>query len=499
MSFIRLDPTDTVVTATQALEAGVAVEGTQTRALIPSGHKIATQAMAKGDVIRKYAQVIGYAAQDIAAGAHVHTHNVEFRNTDAAYEFGTNLRPATPASGDTFMGFRRENGDVGTRNYIAIVTSVNCSATAARMIAAHFTPEVLADYPNVDGVVAFVHGTGCGMADDGEGFAALQRVMWGYAKHPNHAGVLMVGLGCEMNQLDWLLEAYGLEQGPLFHTMNIQNVAGLRRTVEVGIDKVAAMLPLANAQTRTECPASALKVALQCGGSDAWSGITANPALGYATDLLVAQGGTGVLAETPEIYGAEHLLTARAVDRATGERLVDLIRWWEDYTARNKGSMDNNPSPGNKAGGLTTILEKSLGAAAKGGTTPLTGVYKYAAPVRASGFTFMDTPGYAPASVTGQIAGGCNLVCFTTGRGSAFGSKPAPTIKLATNTEMYGRMIEDMDINAGDMLSAGVSLEDKGREIYKMFLRVASGEMSKSEAQGLGDYEFVPWQIGATM
>ncbi|MEL6566187.1 MAG: altronate dehydratase family protein [Pseudomonadota bacterium] len=499
MSFIRLDPADTVVTATASLEVGVAVEGTQTRALIPSGHKIATQAMAKGDVIRKYAQVIGYAAQDIAAGDHVHTHNVAFRNTDTAYEFGTNLRPATPAAGDTFMGFRRENGDVGTRNYIAIVTSVNCSATAARMIAGHFTPERLADYPNVDGVVAFVHGTGCGMAGDGEGFEALQRVMWGYAKHPNHAGVLMVGLGCEMNQIDWLLEAYGLKQGPLFHTMNIQNVAGLRRTVEMGIEKVAAMLPLANAQVRSECPAAALKVALQCGGSDAWSGITANPALGYATDLLVAQGGTGVLAETPEIYGAEHLLTARAVDQATGERLVDLIRWWEDYTLRNKGSMDNNPSPGNKAGGLTTILEKSLGAAAKGGTTPLTGVYKYAEPVRAAGFTFMDSPGYDPASVTGQIAGGCNLVCFTTGRGSAFGSKPAPTIKLATNTEMYGRMVEDMDINAGDMLTAGVSLEEKGQEIYETFLRVASGEMSKSEAQGLGDYEFVPWQIGATM
>ena len=499
MSFIRLDPTDTVVTATQALEAGVDVEGTATRALIPSGHKIATVAMAKGDVIRKYAQVIGYAATDIAPGDHVHTHNVEFRNTDADYAFGTNLRPATPAIGDTFMGFRRENGDVGTRNYVAIVTSVNCSATAARMIAAHFTPEILSEYPNVDGVVAFVHGTGCGMAGDGEGFEALQRVMWGYAKHPNHAGVLMVGLGCEMNQIDWLLEAYGLKQGPLFQTMNIQNVAGLRRTVEMGIEKVAAMLPLANAQTRTECPASALKVALQCGGSDAWSGITANPALGYATDLLVAQGGTGVLAETPEIYGAEHLLTARAVDKATGQRLVDLIRWWEDYTARNKGSMDNNPSPGNKAGGLTTILEKSLGAAAKGGTTPLTGVYKYAEPVRASGFTFMDSPGYAPASVTGQIAGGCNLVCFTTGRGSAFGSKPAPTIKVATNTEMFGRMTEDMDINAGDMLSAAISLEDKGREIYETFLRVASGQMSKSEAQGLGDYEFVPWQIGATM
>ncbi|WP_299770961.1 UxaA family hydrolase [uncultured Tateyamaria sp.] len=499
MDFVRLDSSDTVVTATRTLEIGVDVDGVPTRALIPSGHKIAVRAMSKGDVIRKYAQVIGYAAGDIAAGDHVHTHNVEFRGTDVAYDFASNLRPVAPVSGDTFMGYRRENGQVGTRNYIAIVTSVNCSATAARMIAAHFTPELLADYPNVDGVVAFVHGTGCGMADNGDGFEALQRVMWGYARHPNHAGVLMVGLGCEMNQIDWLLDAYGLKQGPLFQAMNIQSVAGLRKTIDKGIEKVAAMLPLANQAVRELCPASELKVALQCGGSDAWSGITANPALGYATDLLVAQGGTGVLAETPEIYGAEHLLTARAIDQATGERLIDLIRWWEDYTARNKGSMDNNPSPGNKAGGLTTILEKSLGAAAKGGTTPLTGVYKYADSVRARGFTFMDSPGYDPASVTGQIAGGCNLVCFTTGRGSAFGSKPAPTIKVATNTEMYGRMIEDMDVNAGAMLSEGVSLEEKGREIYELFLRVASGEMSKSEAQGLGDYEFVPWQIGAVM
>ncbi|WP_299550828.1 UxaA family hydrolase [uncultured Tateyamaria sp.] len=499
MDYIRLDPSDTVVTATRALAVGVDIEDVRTRSLIPSGHKVATQRIAKGAPIRKYAQIIGYAAEPIAPGDHVHTHNVQFRATDQSYEFATNLRPVPAVTPDMFMGYRRENGQVGTRNYVAIVTSVNCSATAARMIAGHFTPELLSDYPNVDGVVAFVHGTGCGMADSGDGFEALQRVMWGYARHPNHAGVLMVGLGCEMNQIDWLLEAYGLKQGPLFQTMNIQSVAGLRKTVEKGIEKVAAMLPLANQATRQPCPASELKVALQCGGSDAWSGITANPALGYATDLLVAQGGTGVLAETPEIYGAEHLLTARAVDQATSERLIDLIRWWEDYTARNKGSMDNNPSPGNKAGGLTTILEKSLGAAAKGGTTPLTGVYKYADIVRARGFTFMDSPGYDPASVTGQIAGGCNLVCFTTGRGSAFGSKPAPTIKVATNTEMYGRMIEDMDVNAGAMLSDGVSLEDKGREIYDLFLRVASGEMSKSEAQGLGDYEFVPWQIGAVM
>lgn len=497
---IRLDPADSVVTAVRALDAGAPVEDAFAATSVPGGHKIATRRVAKGEPIRKYAQIIGWASEDIAPGDHVHTHNTEFRTPSRDYEFSTDLRPAEPAgSGDTFMGFRRADGRVGTRNYIGIVTSVNCSATAARMIADHFTPERLADFPNVDGVAAFVHGTGCGMAGDGDGFEALQRVMWGYARHPNHSAVLMLGLGCEMNQIDWLLEAHGLEQGPAFRAMNIQNVAGLRKTVEAGIRAIEEMLPMANEATRSPCPASDLVVALQCGGSDAWSGVTANPALGRACDLLVARGGTGVLAETPEIYGAEHLLTRRAVSPEVGGRLVDLIDWWEDYTERNRGSMDNNPSPGNKRGGLTTILEKSLGAAAKGGTTPLNGVYKYAEPVKAKGFVFMDSPGYDPASVTGQIAGGCNLVCFTTGRGSAFGSKPAPTIKIATNTEMYRRMADDMDVNAGDMLTGGASLEDKGREIYDTLLRVASGEATKSEAQGLGDHEFVPWQIGAVM
>ncbi|SFP43972.1 UxaA family hydrolase [Tranquillimonas alkanivorans] len=493
---IRLDSSDNVVTATRPLAVGD--DGATT--LVPRGHKMAVRDIAKGEPVLKYAQIIGWASEDIPAGAHVHTHNLEFRNLEQSYDFATNLRPAPePEKRDTFMGYRRDNGRVGTRNYIAVITSVNCSATAARMIADHFTPEKLAEYPNVDGVAAFVHGTGCGMAGSGEGFEALQRVMWGYARNPNVGGVLMAGLGCEMNQLDWLVEAYGLTPGPLFQRMNIQDVGGIRKTVELGIKKIEEMLPIVNRSEREECPASELMVALQCGGSDAWSGITANPALGYACDLLVAQGGTGVLAETPEIYGAEHLLTRRAVDAQVGQNLVDLIDWWQDYTHRNKGSMDNNPSPGNKKGGLTTILEKSLGAAAKGGTTPLTGVYKYAEPVTKPGFAFMDSPGYDPASVTGQIASGCNLVAFTTGRGSAFGAKPSPSLKIATNTEMFRRMTEDMDINAGRILTEGATVEEVGSEIYETLLRVASGEKTKSEAQGLGDYEFVPWQIGAVM
>ena len=498
--FVRLDPSDNVVTATRALEAGVDLDGVASAGLIPSGHKVATTAIPRGGAVRKYAQLIGYASADIAPGDHVHTHNVEFRPVEATYEFGTNLRPIAPAAqADAFMGYRRPTGRVGTRNYIAILTSVNCSATAARMIASHFTPDKLAAYENVDGVAAFVHGVGCGMRGDGPGFEALQRTLWGYARNPNVGGVVMAGLGCEMMQIDWLIEAYGLTPGPLFQTMNIQDKGGIRKTVEAGVATVEAMLPLVNEARRESCPASELMVALQCGGSDAWSGVTANPALGYATDLLTAQGGTGVLAETPEIYGAEHLLTARAVSREVGEKLLERIRWWEDYTARNHGSMDNNPSPGNKKGGLTTILEKSLGAAAKGGTTPLTGVYDYAAPVTARGFTFMDSPGYDPASVTGQIASGCNLVAFTTGRGSAFGAKPSPSMKIATNSEMFARMSDDMDIDAGRILTGEATLEDVGREIYEMWLRMASGEQSKSEAQGLGDYEFVPWLIGAVM
>lgn len=346
---VRLDTADNVVNAIETLQAGTDYDGITPNQNIPRGHKVATTAIKQGGPVLKYAQIIGYAREDIAKGDHAHMHNLDFRNVDQEYEFSTDLRPVEPAAeADTFMGFKRSNGKVGTRNFVAVLTSVNCSATAARMIANHFTPEIMAQYPNVDGVAAFVHGTGCGMAGDGEGFEALQRVMWGYASHPNVAGVLMVGLGCEINQIDWLVEAWGIENGPMFQSMNIQDVAGLRRTIEIGIEKVEKMLPLANEAVREPCLASELMVALQCGGSDAWSGITANPALGYAVDLLTAQGGTGVLAETSEIYGAEHLLTRRASTPEIGEKLIDLIKWWEDYTARNKGSMDNNPSPGTR-------------------------------------------------------------------------------------------------------------------------------------------------------
>jgi altronate hydrolase len=502
---IRLNTRDNVVVARTEILPNTEIpsEGVSTRAPIPRGHKIATVAVPKGEAVRKYDQIIGFATVDIAVGDHVHTHNCEFRMFERDYAIGTEMRNTPLASESerrTFEGYMRASGKVGTRNHIGILTSVNCSATVARYIANEFNRTgKLANYPNIDGVAAFVHATGCGMADSGEGYENLQRTLWGYARHPNFAGVLIVGLGCEVNQIPFLLDAYGLELNDTFQTMTIQEAGGTRKTVDEAVTRIVAMLPAANDIKRQTVPVSELTVALQCGGSDAYSGITANPALGNAVDRLVANGGTGILSETPEIYGAEHLLTRRAVSQEVGEKLIERIRWWEDYTARNHGSMDNNPSPGNKAGGLTTILEKSLGAAAKGGTTNLAGVYKYAEPVDAKGFVFMDSPGFDPASITGQVASGANLVCFTTGRGSVYGCKPSPSVKLATNTPMYQRMADDMDINCGVIADGDATVEQVGEQIFDYFLDIAGGRQSKSETLGFGDNEFIPWQIGAVM
>ncbi|MGK9233245.1 altronate dehydratase family protein [Inquilinus limosus] len=503
--FIRLNRDDNVVLARADITPGTPIpeEGVTTAGHIPAGHKMATRPIAQGEPIRRYNQIIGFATEAIAPGEHVHVHNCAMGDFERDYAFCADAKPTDyvpEAERATFQGYRRPNGWVGTRNYIGILSSVNCSATVSRMIAAHFERSGALDaFPHVDGVVAITHSTGCGMADSGEGYDNLQRTLWGYARNPNFAGVLMIGLGCEVNQIDFLLEAYQIQRGPLFQTMNIQNLGGTRKTVDHCIAKVMEMLPEADEARRETVPASELMVALQCGGSDGYSGISANPALGAAVDLLVRHGGSAVLSETPEIYGAEHLLTRRAVSREVGEKLIARIKWWEGYTARNGGEMNNNPSPGNKRGGLTTILEKSLGAAAKGGTTNLVEVYKYAEQMTAKGFVFMDTPGYDPASATGQVAGGAQLVCFTTGRGSVSGFKPAPCIKVATNSAMYRHMEEDMDINCGTIIDGDETIEQAGRRIFEKFLAVASGEQTKSEAQGFGDNEFVPWQIGAVM
>jgi altronate hydrolase len=499
---IRLHSNDNIVVARVAVGIGAPIEGENivSRSQVPAGYKIAAKPIAKGEPIRKYNVVIGFAAVDIEPGVMVHNHNMDFREFDRDYAFASEYQPVDmlpESQRATFQGIVRANGSVATRNYIGILSTVNCSATVVRKIADWFTPERLAAYPNVDGVVAFSHSLGCGMEMTGEPMALLRRTMAGYARHPNLAAALVVGLGCERNQLKGLLEEEQLEAGPRLHTFVMQETGGTRKTIEAGIAAVQALLPEANEVTRTTVPASHLTVGLQCGGSDGFSSITANPALGAAVDILVRHGGTAILSETPEIYGVEHTLTRRAVNRQVGEKLIERIRWWkEEYSVGRDVQINGKVSPGNQAGGLANIFEKSLGSSMKGGTGPLMDVYKYAEPVRSKGFVFMDTPGYDPVSATGQIAGGANLIAFTTGRGSMFGAKPVPSIKLATNTPMFRSLEEDMDINCGEILDGTCSMQTMGERIFQLMLRTASGEASKSELLGLGDNEFVPWQIG---
>jgi altronate hydrolase len=500
---IRLHEADNVLIAREPLALGQQIEvggnAVRMRAQIPAGHKVASTRIARGEQVRKYDTVIGLAARDIEPGDHVHSHNIEFIEYDRDPGFGLDVRPVDyvpEAERATFMGIVRPDGRVGTRNFIGLFSSVNCSATVIKKIAEWFTPERLKDYPNVDGVVAFAQTSGCGMSSPSYHFDVLRRTIAGYVRHPNLAGALIVGLGCERNQVADLVESQGLEQGALLRTMVMQEVGGTRETIEAGVAAVQEMLPAANAIRRRPVPASHIKVGLECGGSDGFSGITANPALGAAMDILVRHGGTAILSETPEIYGVENMLTRRAVTREVGQKLLDRIEWWKEYTRGHNGQFNGVVGPGNQQGGLANIFEKSLGSAMKGGTTPLQAVYEYAEPIDKAGFVFMDSPGYDPVAATGQIASGANLICFTTGRGSMFGSKPAPTIKLASNTPMFKRLKEDMDINCGLVLDGEVSVQEMGRLIFEEILRAASGRKTRSEALGLGDHEFVPWHLG---
>lgn len=504
----RLDLSDDVAVARTDIVPGDHLDAdgrvVTVTAPVPAGHKLAVRRVAEGAPVRKYGQVIGFASRPIRPGDHVHSHNLAFRAFDRDHRTGVDARPTDyvpEAERATFAGYVRADGRVGTRNYLAVLTTVNCSATAARAIARQVeTSGVLQRYPGVDGVVALTHTLGCGTAGAGnEGFELLRRTLTGYAHHPNIAGLLVLGLGCEVNQVRDLVDAWRLGPDRPVRTMTVQELGGTRRTVAAGVLAIEEMLPAAAALRRVPVPASELVLAMECGGSDAWSGVTANPALGAAADLLVRHGGTAVFGETTEIYGAEHLLTRRAVSTEVGDKLMERIRWWEQHVQADGSSIDNNPSPGNKAGGLTTILEKSLGAVAKGGTTALCDVVRYAEPITSRGLVFMDTPGYDPVNATGLVAGGANVLCFTTGRGSAFGCKPTPSIKLATNTALYRRMTDDMDLDCGPVAEGTHSVREMGQQIFDLILDVASGRRTASEDLGYGDEEFVPWQLSTTL
>ena len=495
---IVLSPADNVAVANGRLEAGASLPGgAVTGTVIDPGHKVALRAIPAGEAVVKYAQAIGRATQAIAAGEHVHSHNLAFEPGRMPVVPPSAPTPATDADKQrTFMGYRRADGRAGTRNFVGIIASVNCSTTVCKAIADEANRVLLPRYPGIDGFVPIVHGQGCGMSGTGEGMRVLHRTLAGYARHPNFGGVLMVGLGCEVNQLT-LYGQKGIAAGK--RHFNIQDAGGSRKSVEKALDVLAEIAEEIGGLKREPIPVSEIVVGLQCGGSDGMSGITANPALGAAVDILAAAGGTGILSETTEIYGAEHLLAYRAASPEVAKKLDGYIKWWEDHVVMHGASIDNNPSPGNKRGGLTTILEKSLGAVAKGGQTALNEVYGYAEKVTAPGLVFMDTPGYDPVSATGQVAGGANVIVFTTGRGSCFGSRPTPSIKVATNSALYRSMQEDMDVDCGVIATGDKTIPEMGRELFDLIVETASGKKTKSELFGYGDNEFVPWHLGATL
>lgn len=499
--FIRLDPSDNVLVARAPVAAGTAVESEDLVTLmeVPAGHKVAARDIAKGEAILKYNTVIGYAAQDTPKGTWMHSHNIRFDDVAKDYAFSRDYRPTQfvpEAERATFQGIVREDGRVATRNYLGVFVVGNCGATVARKIADYFDEERLVDFPNVDGVIPFVHESGCGMEMTGEPMDLLRRTIAGYIRNVNTAGALVIALGCERNNLGSFMEQEGLETSDRLRTLVMQDIGGTHATIEMGKAVIREMLPLANAVKRETVSAEHLVIGMQCGGSDGFSGLSANPALGVAMDTLVRHGGTAILSETSEIYGVEQVLTARAVTPEVGQKLVDRIEWWLEYNKGRDTQINGRVSPGNNAGGLANVLEKSLGGAKKGGNSPLMEVYRYAEPVKQHGLVFMDTPGYDPVSATGQIAGGANMVMFTTGRGSCFGSYPAPTIKLASNTPMYERMRADMDINCGVVIDGDADLEQMGQAIFEQLLRHASGEKTKSEIAGVGENEFAPWPIG---
>jgi altronate hydrolase len=505
---VRLRPEDNVAVAARHLSPGaelrIAGHAVTLAARVGMGHKVALVPIRKGEPVYKYGQIIGFAREDISPGEHVHVHNLAADDFERDYAFCRDC-PAPPPKAEPryWMGYDRGDGRHGTRNYIAIISTVNCSASTSKYISERFRQtDLLTKYPNVDGVVAITHKAGCAMQYGGPDHNQLDRTLAGFARHANVAAYILVGLGCETAQAIHLIEGQGLIQlngsrkKPLVIT--VQECGGIRKTVDAGVKAIAELLPQVNEWRRTKLSADKIVLGTNCGGSDGNSGVTANPALGVASDLLVAQGGTSIIGETTEIYGAEHLLTRRAVSRAVGEKLVERIKWWEWYTGIFGAEINNNPSPGNKEGGLTTIFEKSLGAIAKGGSTALVDVVGYAEPVTAKGFVVMDTPGYDPVSMTGIVAGGANVLVFTTGRGSVFGCKPAPSIKVATNTPLYEHMLDDMDVNAGVILD-GTPVDVVGRHIFDEVLAVASGKMTKSELNGVGEEEFAPWSIGPTL
>ena len=503
LSAIRLDETDNTVLALKDIPAGTFLpeEGITVLSDIPMGHKILTRFTAKGEPVLKCGTVIGYASCDAEPGTHMHNDTIAFDAVTEETAYCSDWKPTeyVPESERrTFRGFRREDGSVGTRNCIAVIACSNCAATVVRRIAAHFDGGVLSCFPHVDAVVPLVTSTGCGIEKSGVPLEFMRRVLAGTVRNPNFAGALVVALGCENNNIDAFFSETGLSAGTMLRRLVIQEEGGGRASVEKGIAAVEEMLAEAELFRRTDVSVSELRVALECGGSDAFSGVSANPALGKAMDLLVRQGGTAILTEPTEFVGIESALARRARDRHTAQQVMDMMAWWREYLKGTDSQINGKVTPGNNAGGITNVLEKALGSTRKAGSTGLNAVFEYAEPVTERGFVIMNAPSYDPVSAAAMFAGGANICAFTTGRGSLYGARHFPTVKISSNTRRWEIQRDDIDLNAGAVIDGEKTLDEMGREIFETLIAVASGQKTKSELFGMGDDEYVIWDIGTT-
>ncbi len=465
---------------------------------VPPGHRFAVREIAAGDYVCQYGQPIG-TSLGIEAGEWI-THENMSNDVPVIRDLPEDLHTPAPEyfpveDRGTFMGFRRADGRVGTRNFVLIVPTSMCASHEAAQISmmAEFLHYKREKYPNVDGVVAIPHNKGCG-CQDGSNLEIMLRVLANYADHPNVGGVILIDLGCEKTNLA-KVEKYLLKRELSFKKpvakIGIQEIGGTQAAIEKGLKIVEEMLPQVNEAKREEISVSELVLGVKCGSSDGFSGLSANPALGRAADLLVKSGGTVLITEVPEFCGAEHILANRAKDAETGRAIYRMIDWFKDYASKFGGVLNNNPSPGNIAGGLLNITIKSLGALAKSGTTRVEGVCEYAEAPKSKGLNLMQGPGYDQESTPALVAAGATVIVFTTGNGTTIGNAIAPVIKLASNNRIFKQMSRDIDVSAGNIIEGTETIDAVGERVFEHIQRVSSGEiLAKAEENKHREFQF---------
>lgn len=499
---IIVDPNDNVAVVKKSTFSDLEVvlpngKTVQVRGAVPPGHRFATRDISAGEFVLQFGQPIG-TSLGIRSGEQI-THSNMTNDVPIVRDLPENLHTPAPDylpvdERGTFMGYKRPDGRVGTRNYVLIVPTSMCASHEAQQIStiAEFTLYSREKYPNVDGVVAIPHNKGCG-CQEGSTIDVMLRTLSNYADHPNVGGVILIDLGCEKTNLAQV-ERYLLKREKSFDKpvakIGIQDVGGTQAAIQQGLKEVEALLPKVNLTSREEVPVSELVLGVKCGGSDGFSGISANPSLGRAADMLVRSGGTVLITEVPEFCGAEHLLAYRAKDVETGRAVYRMVDWYKEYASKFGAVLNNNPSPGNIAGGLLNITIKSLGAIAKAGTTRIEGVVEYAETPTNRGVNLMQGPGYDQESTPGLVAAGATVVVFTTGRGTTIGNAIAPVIKLASNSPVFARMSQDLDLSAGGVIDGTETIDQVGKRVFERVCEVAGGLQAKAEIHKHREFQF---------